>query len=284
MFTIIYHLFRVSKRNVHGTNPQHLIERITLVKIWECRYWKEKCFGVNSEMLIDEATLLKFCGGTYGGLRKPCEFLCLTCKLLQLQPEKGIIETFISQDDYKYVRVLGAFYLRLVGKPLDIYKYLEPLLLDWRKVVYRAPDGKYTLTYVDEIVDNLLTKDTFFNIVLPRIPSRLELEKQGKLPPRKSALEDLDNFDVELSDDEDKEEEKSNERKKKERNHRRDRRERDDRDRDDRDRRDRRVRERRDRSRERRSRSRGDRRRRSPRRDRRRRRSRSDSDSRSPRR
>jgi hypothetical protein len=34
----------------------------------------------------------------------------------------------------RYVRALGAFYLRLVGKPLDVYSYLEPLLNDYRKL------------------------------------------------------------------------------------------------------------------------------------------------------
>lgn len=39
-------------------------------------------------------------------------------KLLQLQPEKEIIVEFITNPDYKYIRALGAMYLRLVGKPL----------------------------------------------------------------------------------------------------------------------------------------------------------------------
>ena len=32
---------------------------------------------------------------------------------------------FIKNEEYKYVRLLGAFYLRMVGKPLDVYQYLE---------------------------------------------------------------------------------------------------------------------------------------------------------------
>jgi len=32
---------------------------------------------------------------------------------------------FIKNEDYKYVRMLGAFYMRLVGSPLDVYQYLE---------------------------------------------------------------------------------------------------------------------------------------------------------------
>ena len=43
-----------------------------------------------------------------GGARKPAEFLCLVLKLLQLQPDKEIIVEFIKNEDYKYVRVLGA--------------------------------------------------------------------------------------------------------------------------------------------------------------------------------
>ena len=41
----------------------------------------------------------------------------------------------------RYVRVLGAFYLRLVGTPADIYQYLEPLYNDYRKIKLRLTQG-----------------------------------------------------------------------------------------------------------------------------------------------
>jgi len=195
-------LTHVDARNVHGTNPQYLIEKITLSKVWESRYWKEKLFAVNSEDLVEVASELIAAGGTYGGNRKPSQFLCCLAKLLQLQPEKDIILEFITQDDFKYIRVLGAAYLRLVGNALDIYHYLEPLLLDWRKIRYRGTDGKYSITHVDDMIDKLLTEERFFDVILPRIPTRLMLEQQGKLAPRKSQLEDLDNFDVDPEDTE----------------------------------------------------------------------------------
>lgn len=47
----------------------------------------------------------------------------------------------------------GAFYLRLVGRALDIYQYLEPLLNDYRKIRERCLDGKYRITHVDEVCD-----------------------------------------------------------------------------------------------------------------------------------
>lgn len=34
----------------------------------------------------------------------------------------------------RYVRALGAFYMRLAGTSVEIYKYLEPLYNDFRKM------------------------------------------------------------------------------------------------------------------------------------------------------
>jgi len=126
---------------VHGTNPQNLIEKITRLKVYASLYWKEHCFGLTAETLVDRAMGIQYFGGTFGGLSKPTKFLCLVLKMLQLQPEKEIIIEFIKNPDFKYVRVLGAFYLRLVGRPVDIYKYLELLYNDYRKIRHRTKQG-----------------------------------------------------------------------------------------------------------------------------------------------
>jgi hypothetical protein len=31
---------------VHGTNPQFLVEKILRTRIYESKYWKESCFGL----------------------------------------------------------------------------------------------------------------------------------------------------------------------------------------------------------------------------------------------
>lgn len=87
-----------------------------------------------AELVVDKGSELRYIGGSYGGNIKTTPFLCLTLKLLQIQPEKDIVIEFIRQENFKYIRALGAFYLRLVGNPLDIYKYLEPLYNDYRKL------------------------------------------------------------------------------------------------------------------------------------------------------
>ena len=85
--------------SIHGTNPQNLIEKITRTKIYNSNYWKEHCFGLTSETIIDKAITLKYCGGVYAGNIKPTAFLCLCLKMLQLQPEKDIIIEYIKNED-----------------------------------------------------------------------------------------------------------------------------------------------------------------------------------------
>ncbi|KAL7120061.1 hypothetical protein ACP275_02G099800 [Erythranthe tilingii] len=190
-------------KSIRGTNPQNLVEKILRTKIYQNTYWKEQCFGLTAETLVDKAMELDHLGGTNGGNRRPTPFMCLVMKMLQIQPDKEIVVEFIKNPDYKYVRVLGAFYLRLTGTDVDVYRYLEPLYNDYRKLRLQLNDGKFTLTHVDEYIDELLTKDYSCDIALPRIKKRWTLEAIGSLEPRRSALED----DFEEEEEKDEEDE-----------------------------------------------------------------------------
>ncbi|VVB02974.1 unnamed protein product [Arabis nemorensis] len=192
-------------KNIRGTNPQNLVEKIVRTKIYQHTFWKEQCFGLTAETLVDKAMELDHIGGTFGGNRKPTPFLCLILKMLQIQPEKDIVVEFIKNDDYKldcsyrliiekvyslgfcrYVRILGAFYLRLTGSDVDVYRYLEPLYNDYRKVRQKLSDGRFSLTHVDEVIEELLTKDYSCDIAMPRLKKRWTLEQNDLLEPRKS--------------------------------------------------------------------------------------------------
>jgi hypothetical protein len=48
----------------------NLIEKITRNKIYNSIYYKEHCFGLTAESLIDKATELESIGGSYGGSKK----------------------------------------------------------------------------------------------------------------------------------------------------------------------------------------------------------------------
>ncbi|NXU90352.1 PR38A factor, partial [Xiphorhynchus elegans] len=191
--------------SIHGTNPQYLVEKIIRTRIYESKYWKEECFGLTAELVVDKAMELKYVGGVYGGNIKPTPFLCLTLKMLQIQPEKDIIVEFIKNEDFKYVRMLGALYMRLTGTAIDCYKYLEPLYNDYRKIKSQNRNGgKHScLAFIDE----LLHEERVCDIILPRLQKRYVLEEAEQLEPRVSALEE-DMDDVESSEEEEEEDEK----------------------------------------------------------------------------
>jgi pre-mRNA-splicing factor 38A len=58
---------------------------------------------ISAELIVDKAMELKFLGGVYAGNIKPSPFLCLSLKMLQIQPEKDIVVEFIKQEDFKSV-------------------------------------------------------------------------------------------------------------------------------------------------------------------------------------
>ncbi|XP_063677500.1 pre-mRNA-splicing factor 38A-like [Bolinopsis microptera] len=186
---------------IKGTNPQYIIEKITRTRVYESKFWKEECFALTAELIVDKAMDLKYIGGTYGGNIKPTPFLCLILKMLQIQPEKDIIIEFIRNEDYKYVRCLGAYYLRLTGTAIDCYNYLEPLYNDYRKIKVKNRNGVFELSHVDEYVESLLTEESWIGQTLPRIQLRYVLEETNLLEPRVSALDD-DLMDASSDDDE----------------------------------------------------------------------------------
>jgi len=205
---------------VRGQNPAHLFEKAVRERIVESYYWKEQCFGLNAATLCDRAAELTFIGGTYGVMGKPTPFLCLTFKLLQLVPEKEVILEYLNFCDdeepteedfqrrlngsgtsvrrpgeFKYLRALAAFYIRLTWDAVDIYQTLEPLLADYRKLKRRTKEG-FVLTHMDEFIDDLLTKDRVCSTSLWKLPSRDALEDLEKLEPRASLLDgELDEFE-----------------------------------------------------------------------------------------
>ncbi len=168
-------------RPIHGTNPQNLIEYITRQRIYDSQYWKEHLFGCTAADVAEKAvTHLKAIGGSYGGNAKPTRFLSLVLKMLQIQPDDGIVDQLIANENFKYVRALGAFYLRLTGRPADIYEKLDPLYKDYRKLRYRHPQD-WELLHVDDFIDLLLTEDRVCGIALPRLPKRDVLIEAGYL-------------------------------------------------------------------------------------------------------
>lgn len=204
---------------IKGTLAQNLMEKILRNKIINCTYYKMNCFGLNAETLIDRAMELESVGGTFGGNRKPSAFLCLLFKMLQIQPEREIVLAYITNRNHKYVTVLGAVYLRLTGKPVDVYTYLELLYSDYRKIVKQKVNGRYELVHMDEIADELLTSDYAYDMNLPYLPRRKLLEDAGLIDSRVTVLsrEELKQMAEEDEEAEKREKERERERQQKQR-------------------------------------------------------------------
>ena len=168
------------------------------MKIFQNIYYKEHCFALDAESVLDKAVDLDHIGGTYGPNKDPTPFLWLIMKLLQIQPSKDIIEEYITNDDFKYLRALGLFYIRLIETPDNVYKKLEPYLVDNRKLVcLNEPSfgegevfSKYKIMHMDEFIDLILREEIVFGVTLPHLPKRFLLEDQGVLARYRSPLED----------------------------------------------------------------------------------------------
>jgi pre-mRNA-splicing factor 38A len=188
-------------KSVHGRDPQLLMEKITRERIYGSRYWKERCFGLSEETVIDRAVELTAVGGSYGAHHRPTDFICLLLKLLQLQPSRPIILAYIDAEEHKYLRVLGAVYWRFTQPARDVYSVIEPLLSDFRRLRVRKADGTFGLVRIDEVMWMLLGEERAWDVVMPRLPKRHFLEDSQELEARISPLAKED-IDAELAIDE----------------------------------------------------------------------------------
>ncbi|RYC59876.1 hypothetical protein CHU98_g6330 [Xylaria longipes] len=180
----------------NGLNPATIMEKAVRERIVDSYFWKEQCFGVNEADIVDRVVShVSFIGGTYGDNQKPSPFLCLAFKLLQLAPGDDVLEAYLKYggEKFKYLRALACFYVRLTRKAENVYAVLEPFLEDKRKLRRRGRAGA-ALTFVDEFVDSLLTKDRVCATSLWQMPKREILEDLDLLEPRVSPLGDIEDL------------------------------------------------------------------------------------------
>ncbi|RYP41420.1 hypothetical protein DL767_001058 [Monosporascus sp. MG133] len=188
----------------NGLNPATIMEKVVRERIVESYFWKEQCFGLNEADVVDRVVEhVSFVGGTYGDAQRPSPFLCLAFKLLQLGPGDDVVHEYLAfgGERFKYLRALAAFYVRLTRRPEDVYRTLEPLLEDRRKLRRRGRAGT-SLTFVDQFVDDLLTKDRVCATSLWQMPKREMLEDLDLLEPRVSPLGDIEDLLAEEEEEE----------------------------------------------------------------------------------
>lgn len=190
----------------NGLNPATIMEKAVKERVVDSYFYKEQCFALNEADVIDRVVEhVTFIGGTHGANQKPSPFLCLAFKLLELGPSDAILEEYLQHggEHFKYLRALACFYLRLTRQAKDVYQMLEPFLGDRRKLRRKGRQGT-SLTFMDDFVDDLLTKDRVCATSLWKMPNREILEDLDQLDPRVSPLGDLEDLleeDEEMADD-----------------------------------------------------------------------------------
>ena len=146
------------------SGPERRIETILRNKIYNSSYWQNECYNLTLETILDEIVKLHDFGGTYGMLKKPTKFIILLMKLITMRPSKEIIYEFIIDDTFKYVRLIGAFYLRMMGDSKECYEMIEPLYYDYRQVKLRIDEKSFETTTIDQVAWNLLHSDYYCDI------------------------------------------------------------------------------------------------------------------------
>ena len=173
---------------VHGKNPAFLLEKIVRERVLDSLYYRDQCFGLTAATILDRCVELDHVGGTHG-VGRPTDFICLFFKLLQIYPSKDIVLAYLRDDTFKYLRALVAMFVRFTFVEREVFETLEPLLKDYRKLRVRSHDGSFRLDHIDSFIDQLLTESRVFDIALPPLMTRTQLEERDELEPRKSPLQ-----------------------------------------------------------------------------------------------
>ena len=183
---------------------QTLISLIARERIYESRFWKEKCFGLNAETILDHGKRLDCVGFLFGGFNKPTEFFCLLVKLIQIKPNVDIVQAYLDHTecrptndlheqsrDLRYFRALVAVYVRLVASPATAYSLLEPLLKDYRTLFALTPSGTFERMTMDGFVEMLLDEsgEPVYGFQLPHLTRRKLLADRGSIGPFVSVLD-----------------------------------------------------------------------------------------------
>lgn len=89
----------------------------------------------------------------------------------------------LTHADSPFIRAIGFLYLRYVGDPKCVYKWIEPYLYDDEPIEARASSAKQngSSETMGEYVRRLFTDKNYHGTILPRLPVQIERDIQVKL-------------------------------------------------------------------------------------------------------
>ena len=127
---------------VKGTNPQYLVEKIIRSRIYDSKYWKENCFALTAELLVDKAMELRyewyfiFQTSRWECVHRPVDRLFPFAKVSKERwfcPAK-LIMIFLSHNDNFYISAN-------ISIIFSIFLVSETFFLSFKRYIINNVDG-----------------------------------------------------------------------------------------------------------------------------------------------
>jgi pre-mRNA-splicing factor 38A len=173
--------------------------------VFNSRFWKEECFALNAESLIEKAAKLQYAGFSFGAFNRPTPFLCLLVKTVQISPSIDILQSYIDfsngepsnnpirqVSDLRYLRLLAVVHIRLLFRPEAVFSMLEPMLHDYRTIIVLDPLANFQKVTIDGFVEELLSSkgQPVYGFHFPHLTRRSVIQAKGYLGEYRSPLEE----------------------------------------------------------------------------------------------
>lgn len=115
--------------------------------------------------------------------KQPSTAFCLLLRLLTIRMTSHQLDSTLKHVDSPYIRAIGFLYLRYVGQPDQIFKWIEPYLHDCEEfTVERAQQRDAKVITMGSYVRFLFqSRDYYGQTSLPRFPITIERDLQVKL-------------------------------------------------------------------------------------------------------
>eukprot|EP00928_Gymnodinium_smaydae_P026576 TRINITY_DN20825_c0_g1_i1.p1 TRINITY_DN20825_c0_g1~~TRINITY_DN20825_c0_g1_i1.p1 ORF type:complete len:556 (+),score=151.73 TRINITY_DN20825_c0_g1_i1:78-1745(+) len=129
----------------------------------------------------------------------PSALFCCLYRIFAMGIDARQLMSLMDDLNNPYVRCLGILFVRFGLAPDQLWPWLSDYTLDDAELVASKRADAVTTT-VGEFVEDILTQDKYFSIVLPRLPSSMKRTLQERLAPvsqyRKRAAANKDLLEV----------------------------------------------------------------------------------------
>ncbi|CUI12707.1 Hypothetical protein, putative [Bodo saltans] len=107
--------------------------------------------------VIERGIDLERVGCVYGrgDVVLPDLFICLVARLLQILPKPELVLAMVRQEEHKYLRILGAVVVRLIGNQTMSNVTMEICFEDYRNIRVRGSDGNVSVEPLDKLCESL---------------------------------------------------------------------------------------------------------------------------------